>query len=123
MDKRTAFYKFAEITTRQSRGAYWINLLQTYFDPSKIIIYSGMIKILFPAFPTSVLIMGSAIFLFLIEFVKYYIGKLDEKMGLWKRQSEYQQKQTHINPLQLEIRDTLIEVCKALKIKSKFKEL
>ncbi len=123
MNKRKALYKLTEVMARQSRGAYWISFLQTYFDPGKIMAYSAWIKILIPQTPTVPLLIGAGIFLFLIEICKYFIGNYDEKKGIWKTQSEYNQKKEHLAPFNNELKNTLKEICKELKIEHKFTEL
>ena len=120
MHKEDIFYKFTEITTRQERGAYWLSLLQRWINWEKILTVSAAVKIMFPIIPTVVLLIIMGIAMLLIEFVKIFIGKLDEKKGVWKLQNAYNQKKEHLAPFNNELRDTLKEICKKLEIKDKF---
>jgi intein/homing endonuclease len=123
MNKARLFYKFSDYTAKQNRGTYWVSLLQTYFDPQKILMYSGLTKILYPEIPNGILFIFFGFVFLLAEGVKVVIGHYDVKLGIWKKQNEYNQKEKHMNPFNNELQDTIKEICKKLKIKHRFKSL
>ncbi len=124
MNKSHIFYKFSEIETRRNRGTYWIGIVQSLFDPQKILLGVASIKIIFPNyFSNTTLITFFIIYMLLIEFIKYFIGELDERLGLWKKQSEYSAKKDHISPFNFELKETLEGICKKVGSESKFKDL
>lgn len=124
INKTRIFLKFTEMDLRINRGAYLSTYFQKFFNPDKIVLYSTFLAVWFPQANKLFLISMVVIGMVLVEVPKYIIGYLDEKKwGLWKKQIEYQHKKEHLNPLQIEMRETMIEVCKKLGIEHKFKGL
>lgn len=121
--KRKVFYTYSEITARQDMGAYWLARIQTYFNPYAILSLSAWVKILFPDMNKWILIIGAALLMFSIEFIKYFIGKFSEVTGIWKKISEYNTKKDHVNPFNTEVRATLEEICKKMGIQHHFKDI
>jgi hypothetical protein len=123
MTKTQVFNKVADIIANGNRGDFWITFIQSWFNPEKILIYSGMIKILFPFLENKVLFIGSALFFFITQIIKIVIGKVDIWLGLWKKQNEYNSKADHLAPWNNQVADTLEEICKAVGANSKITKL
>jgi len=119
MDKTQVFHRIIDITTKQTRGDWWITLLQTYFNPQKILLYAGMIKILYPSIPSVPLVIGCVVFFLIKQIAIYFIGDIEKKIGLWEKWSRYNQTEPHMAPWNVEVTNTLKEICQKLNIKNK----
>ena len=132
MDKRKIALIISDIVQKQTRGDWWITLLQTYFNPQKILLYTGMIKILLPVnfgfvhipeISSSTLIIGATLFFLFKNVIIYIIGHWDKNNGIQKKQAEYLNKDEDLAPWQCEVKNTMESICKAVGAKSKFKDL
>lgn len=122
MDKTKLANKFFDFTTREMRGGYWIGVVLNYFSP--FINWRGMlatvayVKIIFPDIPFNVaiplVIICDAIIFYFFLFLRFVIGKWDEKKGVWKKQSEYAAKKEHLSPFNVQLMNQLQEHTKAL---------
>lgn len=122
IDKNKLANTFFDFTTRENRGGYWIGTILNYLHPfynwQEVLATVAFIKIVFPDFPfrwTVVIIVAYNIIIFyLVMALRWFIGRYDEKKGIWKRQSEYRAKKEHLSPFNVELRKQLEEHTKAL---------
>lgn len=130
-NRRKWHLRFTEWRTQRDRGAYWFSFVSTFINVSGLVFMWGMLKIiwwrlteegitrmdiLFGVF----LIIGGI----LIEVVKQKIGKRDmKKWKLWEAEQEYRQKNKTLAPFNLDLTNTLKNICKRLGTKDEFRDL
>jgi len=122
IDKNKLANSYFDFATREHRGGYWIGRLQYYLSPFRNWTAKlgtvAFIKILFPSFPyyiTFIIVMAyNIIGFYSILIIKLFIGRWDERKGIWKRHSEYNAKKEHLSPFNVELRKQLEEHTKAL---------
>jgi len=122
IDKNKLANTFFDFTTRESRGGYWIGVIINYLHPffawKESLAIVAYIKIILPNFPLKtiiiIVIIANAVIFYALLTARWFIGRYDEKKGIWKRQSEYSAKKEHLSPFNVELRKQLEEHTKAL---------
>ena len=123
---------------RVGRGGYWINQIDgfipifqmaqeyTYLQVP-IWAFAEWVKIKY-GWEIGITFVHILIFVICKHYLKtyifpYFLGRFDEKWGLWKYSSEYTQKKDHISPWNVEVQETLKNIAEKVGAKDEFKEL
>jgi len=127
IDKKALFLKYVKFESFRGRGAYWTNLPTSWFSTGALrdaFLLGGIAKLTIFQNLSLYWLMGIVFILGIgMEFLRAGIGMIDFKYGLWERQNEWSGKNKIMNPYNHEMKETVREICKKLKIKDKFKDL
>ena len=121
--RRKLFIAFTKWNYLRARGNYWISFLQAFIDWRSLVLYGGILSLKFPKVPLWIWITALIVGGVISEFVKWIIGWFDFKKGIWQIESEWAQKTRQLSPFNLEVKETLIEICRKLDIPNHFNDI
>lgn len=125
IDKKKLFYKYTDWTTMQNIGAYWQHQIEQYLPFGVWVSEIAFYTIVFerwgvPFWFIATFVVGKC---YADMIIRWVIGKIIIKTGVYEAQNHYQAKKQEIAPYELEHRNTLKEICKALNVKDHYTEL
>jgi hypothetical protein len=109
------------------RGNSWISFIQTFIPLQYIIPLLGLKLAFVDKYPFWIIAVGGIIYSVGMEIIKWFIGNLDMKYGIWKRESKYTQNNKTISPFNCQlkkeikiIKESIMEITAKLGIKHYF---
>jgi len=121
--RRKLFIAFTKWNYLRARGNHWISFVQAFIDWRALVLYGGILSLKFPKVPFWIWIAGLAIIGIVMEFIKWAIGWFDFKKGIWQIEAEWGQKTRQLSPFNVEVKETLTEICKKLNIPHHFNDI
>jgi hypothetical protein len=125
IEKKKLFYRYTDFITLQNIGAFWQNQIEQYFPfgvwVSEIAFYTLVFERFgVPFWLIVVFVVGKCYF---DMFLRWVIGKIIIKTGIYEAQNQYTAKKQEIAPYEKENRETLKSLCNAVGAKHHFTEL
>lgn len=121
--KKRIFISIIQLIHWRDRGRNWVSFVQSFLNWNAIILYGGIISLKFPQIPLFTIVAVIVLVGIVMEGIKLIIGYIDFKKGFWRMEQEWEQKTGVISPFNIELRETLIEICKEIGVKDKFKDI
>ncbi|MDD5178338.1 MAG: hypothetical protein PHT54_03615 [Candidatus Nanoarchaeia archaeon] len=116
ISKKKWFDLFSNYRLKISRGNSWISFIQTYIPLQYLLPIVGLKWAIVDKYPLWVIGLLGIVYSVLNEIFKFWLGGLDEKIGYWKAEAEWGQKNETINPFFCWIKKTLDNICDKLQI-------
>ena len=138
MNKRKAFEKYNDLMARVGRGGYWINQIDGFIPIFQMAQEYTYLQVPIWAFAEwvkskygwelGITFVHILVFVIIKHYLKtyiipYFLGKFDEKWGLWKYTNEFNAKKEHLAPWNVEATKTMNNIAEKVGAKSEFKEL
>lgn len=124
INKRKSFERYNDFIERVGRGGYWVNQFDQFIPIFQLLAEYTSIQVpvwglnewlkMSWGYDTGITFIHILTFVVIKHYLKtfiipYFLGKFDEKWGLWKYSNEYKSKKEHIAPWQVEVSNQLKE--------------
>jgi len=128
INRRKIGLKVAEILAYEARGNIWTSMVQGFIPMNNITPFiATFIALKFNSLPFWIPILALIFYNIICRIfwfiARVKIGNMDMRKGIWSAQQEFNQKKEELNPFNIEVRETLKNICKKLEIENKFKDL